>query len=73
MYNVLLFLLIFLGPRQCVGKHLGEAELFLFFTSLLQRFDIIKANPEQTLSTEGKQTFATLEPQPFKMQFVIRN
>ncbi|VDI64372.1 cytochrome P450, family 2, subfamily J [Mytilus galloprovincialis] len=62
-----------LGPRQCVGKHLGEAELFLIFTSLLQRFDIIKANPEQTLSTEGKQTFATLEPQPFKMQFVIRN
>ncbi|CAG2230742.1 unnamed protein product [Mytilus edulis] len=47
-----------LGPRQCVGKHLGEAELFLIFTSLLQRFDLIKANPDQTLSTEGKQTFA---------------
>ncbi|XP_071143109.1 cytochrome P450 2B4-like isoform X1 [Mytilus edulis] len=62
-----------LGPRQCVGKHLGEAELFLIFTSLLQRFDLIKANPDQTLSTEGKQTFVTLEPQPYEMKFVIRN
>ncbi|CAG2253905.1 unnamed protein product [Mytilus edulis] len=61
------------GPRQCVGKHLGEAELFLIFTSLLQRFDLIKANPDQTLSTEGKQTFVTLEPQPYEMKFVIRN
>lgn len=62
-----------LGPRQCVGKHLGEAELFLFFTSLLQRFDLIKANPDQTLSTEGTQTFVTLEPRPFEMKFTIRS
>lgn len=35
------------GKRACVGEHLARMELFLFFTSVLQRFTISPAPGEK--------------------------
>lgn len=58
-----------MGPRICLGKQLAKAEGFLFFTAILQRFDLIKSEENYDLPTMGIHTGATLQPQPFKMCF----
>ena len=37
------------GKRRCVGEKLGRAELFLFFTMLMQKFKFSKVTKEQVL------------------------
>jgi hypothetical protein len=43
--------------------------VILFFTAILQRFDLIKSQENDDLPTMGIHTGATLQPQPFKMCF----
>jgi hypothetical protein len=43
--------------------------VILFFTAILQRFDLLKSEENDDLPTMGIHTGVTLQPQPFKMCF----
>ncbi|XP_063408562.1 cytochrome P450 2B19-like isoform X1 [Mytilus trossulus] len=58
-----------MGPRSCIGQQLATNEVFLFFTSLIQRFNFVKVNTDEELSLEGEQTGITRQPKLFKMYF----
>ncbi|KAL2096534.1 hypothetical protein ACEWY4_008682 [Coilia grayii] len=45
------FLVFGLGKRNCVGEGLARTELFLLFTSLLQRFTFVGAKPPEEIET----------------------
>uniref|UniRef100_A0A8D3B7U7 Cytochrome P450, family 2, subfamily AD, polypeptide 3 n=1 Tax=Scophthalmus maximus TaxID=52904 RepID=A0A8D3B7U7_SCOMX len=58
------------GKRVCLGEHLARMELFLFFTSLLQRFTFSPV-PGQMPSSTGVLGF-TNSPEEFRMQATPR-
>ncbi|XP_033742964.1 cytochrome P450 2B1-like [Pecten maximus] len=64
--NVLAFSL---GRRVCLGESLARMELFLFMTSLLQRFEFLPESPETLPSTDGILGLA-LVPHDFKCRAV---
>ncbi|XP_061307088.1 cytochrome P450 2J2-like [Pezoporus flaviventris] len=59
-----------IGKRSCLGEVLARSELFLFFTSLLQKFTF-QAPPDTTLSLEFQLGIA-VAPQPYKICAVPR-
>ncbi|NXC47862.1 CP2J3 protein, partial [Penelope pileata] len=59
-----------IGKRSCLGELLARAELFLFFTALLQTFTF-QAPPNTTLDLKFK-IGITLAPQPYKICAVPR-
>lgn len=60
-----------LGRRVCVGESMAKMELFLFISNILQRFQIVPANPNAVPSIRGK--FGTTHtPLPYKVRFVFR-
>ncbi|NWZ67451.1 CP2J2 protein, partial [Acrocephalus arundinaceus] len=59
-----------MGKRACLGELLARSELFLFFTSLLQKFTF-QAPPDTTLSFQATLGI-TLSPQPYKICAVLR-
>lgn len=74
-WKCFLFLFLFLSPphagkRVCLGEQLARMELFLFFTSLLQRFTFTPV-PGEMPSMEGVLGF-THSPQAFKIVAVPR-
>ncbi|XP_063022290.1 cytochrome P450 2J2-like [Melospiza melodia melodia] len=58
------------GKRSCLGELLARSELFLFFTSLLQKFTF-QAPPDTTLSLQSILGI-TNAPQPYKICAVPR-
>ncbi|NWY29594.1 CP2J2 protein, partial [Pheucticus melanocephalus] len=58
------------GKRACLGELLARSELFLFFTTLLQKFTF-QAPPGTTLSLQAVMGI-TLAPQPYKICAVPR-
>uniref|UniRef100_A0A8C3BM35 CP2J2 protein n=1 Tax=Cairina moschata TaxID=8855 RepID=A0A8C3BM35_CAIMO len=54
-----------IGKRACLGELLARTELFLFFTTLLQKFTI-QAPPDTTLSLQFELGI-TLAPRPYKI------
>ncbi|KAM3668443.1 cytochrome P450 2J2-like isoform 1-T1 [Ammospiza maritima maritima] len=58
------------GKRSCLGELLARSELFLFFTSLLQKFTF-QAPPDTTLSLQSMLGI-TNAPQPYKIRAVPR-
>ncbi|NWS26619.1 CP2J2 protein, partial [Polioptila caerulea] len=58
------------GKRACLGEQLARAELFLFFTSLLQKFTF-QAPPDTTLSLQATMGIA-MSPCPYKICAVPR-
>lgn len=58
------------GKRACLGELLARAELFLFFTSLLQKFTF-QAPPATILDVKFTMGI-TLAPQPYKICAVPR-
>ncbi|KAM3620517.1 uncharacterized protein V6R79_024781 [Siganus canaliculatus] len=58
------------GKRVCLGEQLARMELFLFFTSLLQRFSFSAAAGEQP--TLEYKLAATLGPKPYRLCAVPR-
>ncbi|XP_066049017.1 cytochrome P450 2J2-like [Chamaea fasciata] len=59
-----------MGKRACLGELLARSELFLFFTSLLQKFTF-QAPPDTTLSLKPLLGIA-MAPQPYKICAVPR-
>ena len=53
-----------MGPRVCIGESLARSEMFLFLTSMLQRFSFRMPDPNNPPSLEGKQGI-TLTPRKF--------
>ncbi|XP_019639938.1 PREDICTED: cytochrome P450 2D6-like [Branchiostoma belcheri] len=59
-------------PRRCLGEQLAKFELFLFFTSLLQRFTFKLPEGAPTPDTEG--IFGLVfSPKPFEICAIPRN
>ncbi|CAC5388125.1 Cytochrome P450 2C23 [Mytilus coruscus] len=56
-----------MGPRTCIGQQLASNEVFLFFTSFLQRFNCTKVNKDDSSLTNGERTGETRQPDPFQM------
>ncbi|KAJ7305893.1 hypothetical protein JRQ81_010259 [Phrynocephalus forsythii] len=64
-----------LGRRNCMGESLAKAELFLFFTGLLQKFTF-QPPPgltETDLDLNVPETTFTLRPQPQQICAIPRN
>ncbi|XP_014794695.1 PREDICTED: cytochrome P450 2J2-like [Calidris pugnax] len=59
-----------IGKRSCLGELLARSELFLYFTSLLQKFTF-RPPPNTTLSLQFKLGI-TMAPQPYKICAVPR-
>ncbi|KAM9280119.1 cytochrome P450 2J2-like [Cariama cristata] len=59
-----------IGKRACLGELLARSELFLFFTSLLQKFTF-QAPPDNTLNLQFKLGI-TIAPRPYKICAVSR-
>ncbi|OXB55018.1 hypothetical protein ASZ78_003710 [Callipepla squamata] len=59
-----------IGKRACLGEQLARAELFLFFTALLQKFTF-QAPPDTVLDFKF-QLGITMAPRPYKICAVPR-
>ncbi|NXV13470.1 CP2J2 protein, partial [Cepphus grylle] len=59
-----------IGKRSCLGELLARSELFLFFTTLLQKFTF-QPPPDTTLTLQFK-VGITIAPQPYKICAVPR-
>jgi len=60
-----------IGRRQCLGESLAKAELFLFFTGILQQF-VVNPEVEGEPPSEAYCNGATVLPKPFKLRLVNR-
>merc|ERR1712071_478405 len=61
-----------IGKRQCLGETLAKAEMFLFFTGILQQF-LIRPEVEGELPKEDYNNGITILPKPFKLRLYNRN
>ena len=60
-----------LGKRSCLGEILGRQKVFLFLTSLIQRFDIL--SPEGQDSIRVKEAIGlTVYPSAFEVRLIPR-
>lgn len=59
-----------LGPRSCVGETLAKMEMFLFVSSLLQRFklDFVGSTPPPVKGNLG----VIYHPDPYEIRFIQR-
>jgi len=60
-----------IGKRQCLGETLAKAELFLFFTGILQQFEI-KPEVDGEFPSEDYDNGVTVLPKPFKLRLHSR-
>ncbi|GFO14273.1 cytochrome p450 2u1 [Plakobranchus ocellatus] len=60
-----------IGSRICVGEALAKMELFLFLSSMFQRFEFVSPDPANPPSLEPNIGF-TAVPSPFRLSCVIR-
>ncbi|XP_038861098.1 vitamin D 25-hydroxylase-like [Salvelinus namaycush] len=64
------FLPFSLGKRHCLGEHLARMEMFLFFTTMLQRFHL--QFPPGTVPSLTPKLGMTLQPLPYSICAVRR-
>ena len=61
-----------IGKRQCLGESLAQAELFLFFTSLVRQVQFLPED-EDKVPGENYSPGVTILPMPFKARLVTRH
>ena len=61
-----------IGKRQCPGMALAKAELFLFFTGLMQQFTFCAGVPGE-IPSEKYHSGLTISPQPFTVRLISRS
>ncbi|WKX99602.1 hypothetical protein Q1695_014463 [Nippostrongylus brasiliensis] len=61
-----------IGKRQCLGEGLARMELFLFFSNLLNRFEMCSVDSGKPPSME-KKFGMTMKPQPFHCVAKLRH
>ncbi|KAJ8882485.1 hypothetical protein PR048_014296 [Dryococelus australis] len=61
-----------LGKRTCLGESLARNALFVFFTSMLQRFHFSLPEGEPTPPTKGRPGL-TSTPEPFRIRITRRS
>ena len=61
-----------LGPRSCLGETLAKMQLFLFITSILQRFKLLPTNDNTLHEIETGVFGSTFNPEPYELRFVKR-
>ncbi len=57
------------GKRRCLGESLAKMELYVFFASLLHRFDLKKEAASTVLTDEAHMAMSN-SPKTFKVRFV---
>lgn len=60
------------GRRVCLGESLARMELFLYITSLVQRFEFLPPEGEEPPPIEGHLGI-TYTPLPYKVRVIYRN
>ena len=60
------------GKRRCLGESLAKVELFIFFASMMHKFNVRTESANEKPSTKYRPG-VTLSPLPFKARFVARN
>ncbi|XP_070570434.1 cytochrome P450 2U1-like [Ptychodera flava] len=65
------FLPFAIGPRACLGEQLAKAELFIFFTTLLHRYEFAVPTGERP-PTDEPHFGISLTPKPFKVSIKRR-
>uniref|UniRef100_A0A673FU46 Vitamin D 25-hydroxylase n=1 Tax=Sinocyclocheilus rhinocerous TaxID=307959 RepID=A0A673FU46_9TELE len=64
------FLAFSIGKRHCLGEQLARLEMFLFFTTLLQRFHL--QFPEGFIPSLSPKLGMTLQPRPYSICAIRR-
>jgi len=59
------------GRRACLGELLARQEVFLFFTGLLQNFEILPPEGRDAIAFTPV-TSITVAPSPYDVRFVPR-
>ncbi len=60
-----------LGKRRCLGESLAKMEFYVFFTTILSKFNLMKENDHEELSYSPIAGITTI-PSPFNMKFIPR-
>ena len=63
--------IMFSGKRSCLGELLARQELFLFFSGLLQQFDIRPPEGDGRIAAKDSVYF-TIAPSAFKVRLISR-
>ncbi|CAB3386700.1 Hypothetical predicted protein [Cloeon dipterum] len=60
------------GKRQCPGETLARSNMFLFFTSIIQRFELSVPKGSSPPDSQDFHGALTLSPKPYKAKFTPR-
>ena len=58
------------GRRACLGESLAKMELFMFFVTLLQRYNV--RLPEGSTATDSSVVGIINAPKPYELVFTLR-
>jgi len=72
VFEVWLCLKLFSGKRVCLGESLARAELFLYFTSMMQHFKFRLAPDYPVPDIKGRFAVTNI-PKPFHVLVEARN
>lgn len=61
------------GSRKCCGEILAKVMIYTAFSAILSRFDIVKGDGAESVSTEPNFRGGMTIPKPYQIKFLPRN